>query len=119
MCYFLCVIVIVLFFYLNIILFSLFTVNFKCNGGPPAPESQTETSFVDPMTGVRVVEVQMEVERSVVEGVADFDETGYECQCMAWSSRGLTPSKTAKVATACKYSRCDWAMTGGRRRAKL
>ncbi|KAK8377238.1 hypothetical protein O3P69_013704 [Scylla paramamosain] len=75
-------------------------VTFKCNGGPPAPESQTETSFVDPMTGVRVVEVQMEVERSMVEGVEGFDDSGYGCHCVAWSSRGLTPSKTAKVATA-------------------
>lgn len=92
------------FIYLSISLFLfLSTVTFKCNGGHPAPESQTETSFVDPMTGVRVVEVQMTVERSVVESVADFDESGYACHCVAWSSRGLTPSKTAKVATACEY----------------
>ncbi|XP_071551464.1 netrin receptor UNC5C isoform X2 [Panulirus ornatus] len=75
-------------------------VYFKCNGGPPAPESQTETSFVNPMTGVRVVEVQLQVERSLVEEVTDYDDSGYGCFCVAWSSRGETRSKTVKVATA-------------------
>lgn len=73
-------------------------VYFKCNGGAPGPEAEKETSFVDPMTGVRVVEVQLQVERVVVEEY--FDSEGYGCQCIAWSSRGETTSKSAKITIA-------------------
>ncbi|XP_066986698.1 netrin receptor UNC5B-like isoform X1 [Macrobrachium rosenbergii] len=50
------------------------------------------------MTGVRVVEVQLQVERVVVEEY--FDSEGYGCQCIAWSSRGETTSKSAKITIA-------------------
>ncbi|XP_069999606.1 netrin receptor UNC5C isoform X2 [Penaeus vannamei] len=73
-------------------------VNFKCTGAEPGPEAETVTSFVDPMTGVRVMEGQLQIERRLVE--ESFDDSDYGCYCVAWSSRGETKSKTARVATA-------------------
>ncbi|XP_042864970.1 netrin receptor UNC5B-like [Penaeus japonicus] len=55
------------------------------------------------MTGVRVMEGQLQIERRLVEEF--FDVNDYGCYCVAWSSRGETKSKTARVATACKFCR--------------
>ncbi|CAL4122750.1 unnamed protein product, partial [Meganyctiphanes norvegica] len=71
-------------------------VYFKCNGGTPPHEAATETAFVEPSTGMRVVEAQLHVERATVEEY--FED--YECHCVAWSSRGQTTSSTARISTA-------------------
>ncbi|XP_066944513.1 LOW QUALITY PROTEIN: netrin receptor UNC5B-like [Macrobrachium rosenbergii] len=73
-------------------------VFFKCNGATPGSEDETEMSFVEPMTGVRVVEVQLQVRKNILEENHSLD--GYICYCVAWSSRGETNSKSAKVSTA-------------------
>lgn len=78
------------------------TVYFRCNGdriedtmGPVV------TDFVDPQTGVRNVEAIVNVTRNHVEEY--FGKHNYQCQCVAWTSRGEIISRPANVVVACEY----------------
>lgn len=74
---------------------------FKCNGqrvdpgnGPPQSE------FVDPQTGIRNVEVNINITRNTVEEY--FGKDKFKCECIAWSSRGQVKSRPAVVDVACE-----------------
>lgn len=78
------------------------TVHFRCNGdridesmGPMV------TDFVDPQTGVRNAEVIVNITRNHVEEY--FGKHNYQCQCVAWTSRGEIVSRPATVIVACEY----------------
>ncbi|XP_050539925.1 netrin receptor UNC5C isoform X2 [Daktulosphaira vitifoliae] len=75
------------------------TVYFRCNGervddsmGP------SQMDFVDPMTGVRNVEATINITRNHVEEY--FGQHNYQCQCVAWTSRGDIVSRPANVIYA-------------------
>ena len=77
-------------------------VYFKCNGKRMDPIKHiSHHEFVDPMTGVRQLEVKLDVSRNEVEEYFGMD--GYGCECYAWSSQGLTKSRRAVIRVACKY----------------
>jgi len=59
------------------------------------------TDFVDPQTGVRNVEAIVNVTRNHVEEY--FGKHNYQCQCVAWTSRGEIISRPANVVVACEY----------------
>lgn len=73
-------------------------VYFMCNGVRSVASTQFE--FVDPQTGVRIVEAECNVTRDQLEEY--FGEDGFTCTCNAWSSRGNIHSQPAVVELACK-----------------
>lgn len=56
--------------------------------------------FVDPQTGVRNVELSVNVTRDDVEEY--FGTESFRCECVAWNSRGQIKSQPAVVDVACK-----------------
>jgi hypothetical protein len=52
------------------------------------------------MTGIRQLEVKVDVSRNDVEEYFGLD--GYGCECIAWSSFGQVKSRRAKVIVACE-----------------
>lgn len=76
------------------------TAHFKCNGERVEDTAATPlvTEFVDPQTGVRNVEVLVNITRNHVEEY--FGK--YKCQCVAWTSRGEIISRPANVIVACE-----------------
>lgn len=79
---------------------SALQVYFKCNGVRAVKSTQFE--FVDPQTGVRIVEAECNVTRDQVEEY--FGEKRFSCECYAWSSRGNIKSQPAVVEIACEYN---------------
>ncbi|KAL4704013.1 hypothetical protein ACJJTC_018053 [Scirpophaga incertulas] len=73
-------------------------VYFKCNDVRSV--SSTQFEFVDPQSGVRIVEAECNVTRNQVEEY--FGEDRFTCTCYAWSSRGDIRSQPAVVELACK-----------------
>ncbi|XP_026328375.1 netrin receptor UNC5C-like isoform X2 [Hyposmocoma kahamanoa] len=71
-------------------------VYFTCNDVRSVPSKQFE--FVDPQTGVRIVEAECNVTRDQLEEY--FGEDGFTCTCNAWSSRGDIHSQPAVVELA-------------------
>lgn len=57
--------------------------------------------FVDPHTGVRIVEGEYNVTRTQVEEY--FALQKFQCTCFAWTSRGQIRSQSATIEIACKY----------------
>lgn len=57
--------------------------------------------FVDPQSGVRIVEAETNVTRDMVEEF--FGKEKFKCECYAWSGRGNIKSQSATVDVACKY----------------
>lgn len=74
------------------------TLNFKCNGAKNVEVVQFE--FVDPQTGVRIVEAETNITRDMVEEF--FGREKFKCECHAWSGRGSSRSQAATVDVACK-----------------
>lgn len=72
---------------------------FKCNGARNVDTPQSE--FVDPQTGVRIVEAEINVTRDMVEEF--FGKEKFKCECYAWSGRGSIKSQPATVEVACKF----------------
>ncbi|XP_059048298.1 netrin receptor UNC5C-like [Achroia grisella] len=70
-------------------------VYFKCNGVKSHPE---QFEFVDPQTGVRIIEGEHKVTRENVEEY--FGSEKYQCSCFAWTSRGHIRSQSATIELA-------------------
>ena len=76
-------------------------VSMECEGIKHQPPK--ESVFVDPMTGVRVTEVLLEIRRDDLEPEAKE----VRCRCLAWNPMGETTSKYANILKACKFqSKC-------------
>ncbi|XP_022237682.1 netrin receptor UNC5C-like isoform X2 [Limulus polyphemus] len=73
-------------------------VYFKCNGELAHSRQHSSQQFVDPMNGVRQVEVSVDVSRKEVETYKGPDK--YGCVCFAWSSTGQIESRRAVVTIA-------------------
>lgn len=83
------------------------TVYFRCNGDRVDDSmAPAITDFVDPQTGVRNVEVIVNITRNHVEEY--FGKHNYQCQCVAWTSRGEIVSRPANVVVA---SECTYFFT--------
>lgn len=74
-------------------------VYFKCNGAKNVETSKFD--FVDPQTGVRVMEAETNVTRDMVEEF--FGKDKFKCECHAWSGRGSIKSQSATIDVACEY----------------
>ncbi|XP_068630442.1 netrin receptor UNC5C-like isoform X2 [Battus philenor] len=70
-------------------------VYFKCNDVRSVASTQFE--FVDPQSGVRIVEAECNVTRDQVE---EYFSEEFSCTCFAWSSRGDIRSQPAIVKLA-------------------
>jgi len=71
---------------------------FVCNGEAVRQKHHSQHEFVDPMTGIRQLEVKADISRNDVEEY--FGSDGYGCECIAWSSFGQVKSRRAKVIVA-------------------
>ncbi|XP_045765198.1 netrin receptor UNC5B-like isoform X2 [Maniola jurtina] len=71
-------------------------VYFKCNDVRSVGSTQFE--FVDPQSGVRIVEAECNVTRDHLDEY--FGGDGFSCTCHAWSSRGDIRSQPAIVELA-------------------
>ncbi|XP_031365734.1 netrin receptor UNC5B-like [Apis dorsata] len=72
-------------------------VYFRCNGD--RAERSQHQDFVDPRTGTRVVEVELNVTRNEVEEY--FGRERFKCECVAWSGPGQIRGQPATVEVAC------------------
>ncbi|CAH0407582.1 unnamed protein product [Chilo suppressalis] len=70
-------------------------VYFKCNG---VKTHAVNFEFVDPQTGVRIIEGEYRVTRESVEEYFGGDK--YQCSCFAWTSRGHIRSQPATIELA-------------------
>ncbi|CAH2107632.1 unnamed protein product [Euphydryas editha] len=70
-------------------------VYFKCNG---VKTQASNFEFVDPQTGVRIIEGEYKVTRENVEEYFGSDK--YQCSCFAWTSRGQIRSQPATIELA-------------------
>lgn len=75
-------------------------VFFRCNG--LRAEESHQQDFVDPHTGTRIVECELNVTRDHIDEY--FGKDGYKCECIAWAGSGQINSPPAKVVVACKYT---------------
>ncbi|XP_054706499.1 netrin receptor UNC5C-like [Uloborus diversus] len=73
-------------------------LHFSCNGKAIHHRHHSQQEFVDPQTGVRHLEVSVDITRKEVEEY--FGPNGFACGCVAWSSSGTTKSRSAIVKTA-------------------
>lgn len=71
-------------------------VYFRCNGD--RAERSQQQDFVDPRTGTRVVEVELNVTRNEVEEY--FGRERFKCECVAWSGPGQIRGQPATVEVA-------------------
>ncbi|XP_066586154.1 netrin receptor UNC5A-like [Prorops nasuta] len=71
-------------------------VYFRCNG--ERAERSQHQDFVDPRTGTRVVEVELNVTRNEVEEY--FGRERFKCECVAWSGPGQIRGQPATVEVA-------------------
>ncbi|CAK9832384.1 Netrin receptor UNC5C [Anthophora retusa] len=71
-------------------------VYFLCNGD--RTERSQQQGFVDPHTGTRVVEVELNVTRNEVEEY--FGRERFKCECVAWSGPGQIRGQPATVEVA-------------------
>ena len=76
-------------------------MTFECNADFGDNDAALETSFVDPMNGIRFVESQLEIQRKFVDNYKGDEH--FSCYCIAWNSRGETKSNSAPVSIACEY----------------
>ncbi|KAL3281278.1 hypothetical protein HHI36_004491 [Cryptolaemus montrouzieri] len=70
---------------------------FKCNGAKNVESTQSE--FVHPQTGVRIIEAEINITRDMVEEF--FGNEKFKCECHAWSGSGSIKSHSAIVDVAC------------------
>ena len=73
-------------------------VYYRCNGLRAADSLQTE--FVDPHSGTRIVECELNVTRDQIEEY--FGKDKFKCECIAWSGSGQIKSQPASIDVACK-----------------
>lgn len=73
---------------------------FRCNGAKNINTSQSE--FVNPQTGVRIIEAETNITRNMVEEF--FGKDKFKCECIAWSGRGQIKSQSAVVEVSCKLN---------------
>lgn len=71
---------------------------FKCNGAKKVESVQSE--FVDPQTGVRIVEAEANITRDMVEEF--FSKDKFKCDCFAYAGRANIKSQPATVEVSCK-----------------
>ncbi|XP_020279766.1 netrin receptor UNC5C-like [Pseudomyrmex gracilis] len=71
-------------------------VYFLCNGDRAGRSQQQD--FVDPRTGTRVVEVELNVTRNEVDEY--FGKERFKCECVAWSGPGQIRGQPATVEVA-------------------
>ncbi|XP_060519034.1 netrin receptor UNC5C isoform X2 [Cylas formicarius] len=71
-------------------------VYFKCNGVRNV--AGEEFQFVDPQTGIRIMEGELNVTRDMVEEF--FGKEKFKCECHAWSGKGSIKSMAATVEVA-------------------
>ncbi|XP_076395816.1 netrin receptor UNC5C isoform X2 [Megachile rotundata] len=71
-------------------------VYFRCNGD--RAERSQQQDFVDPQTGTRVVEVELNVTRNEVEEY--FGRERFKCECVAWSGPGQIRGQPVTVEVA-------------------
>ncbi|XP_076246719.1 netrin receptor UNC5C isoform X2 [Calliopsis andreniformis] len=71
-------------------------VYFRCNGD--RTERSQQQDFVDPRTGTRVVEVELNVTKNEVEEY--FGRDRFKCECVAWSGPGQIRGQPATVEVA-------------------
>lgn len=76
-------------------------VFFKCNDIRTVKTVQLE--FVDPHTGVRMVDAELNVTRNEVD---EYFGGKYSCECYAWNSKGKIRSQAVFIEVACKYDSC-------------
>ncbi|GFU54586.1 netrin receptor UNC5B [Trichonephila clavipes] len=76
-------------------------VYFECNGRLAEHRQHSMQQYVNPMSGVRQVEVSVDVTRGDVEKILAGDI--FSCYCFAWSSTGRIKSRKAIVSLSCEY----------------
>lgn len=79
-------------------------VYFKCNG--MRPKDQISLDFVDPHTGTRIIESELNVTRNQVEEY--FGKDKFKCECIAWSGLGKIQSQPVTIEVACEYIEMPW-----------
>ncbi|XP_076368268.1 netrin receptor UNC5C-like isoform X8 [Tachypleus tridentatus] len=82
-------------------------VYFKCNDESAHRRQHSHQQFVDPMNGVRQVEVSVDVSWKEVEIYKESDK--YGCVCFAWSSSGEIKSRRAVVTVALNGGWSSWS----------
>ncbi|XP_012273157.1 netrin receptor UNC5B [Orussus abietinus] len=71
-------------------------VYFRCNG--ERIEGFQQQDFVDPHTGTRIVDCELNVTRDQIEEY--FGKDKFKCECIAWSGSGQIKSQPATVDVA-------------------
>ncbi|XP_046750181.1 netrin receptor UNC5B-like isoform X1 [Diprion similis] len=71
-------------------------IYFRCNGERAVGSRPSD--FVDPQTGTRIVEVELDVTRNQVEEY--FGQDKFKCECVAWSGSGQITSQPASLDVA-------------------
>ncbi|XP_044581928.1 netrin receptor UNC5C isoform X2 [Cotesia glomerata] len=69
---------------------------FRCNGH--RAEDSHQTDFVDPHTGTRIVDSELNVTRDHIEEY--FGKDKFKCECVAWAGSGSIKSQPAVVDVA-------------------
>ncbi|KAG8177513.1 hypothetical protein JTE90_026859 [Oedothorax gibbosus] len=77
---------------------SALQLYFVCNEKPVHHRHHSQQEFVDPQSGVRHLEVSVDINRKEVEEYFGID--GFGCNCVAWSSSGTANSRRAQVKIA-------------------
>ncbi|XP_071034968.1 netrin receptor UNC5C isoform X2 [Parasteatoda tepidariorum] len=77
---------------------NVLQLHFECNDKSFHHRHHSEQTFVDPRTGVRHIEVSLDITRKEVEEYFGLD--GFGCGCNALSSSGIVKSRRAIVKPA-------------------
>jgi netrin receptor unc-5 len=75
-------------------------VYFRCNGQRIKDHFQQD--FVDPHTGTRIIESELNITRNQIEEY--FSKDRFKCECIAWSGSGQINSQPATIDVACEYT---------------
>ncbi|XP_011504193.1 PREDICTED: netrin receptor UNC5C [Ceratosolen solmsi marchali] len=71
-------------------------VYFRCNGQRIKDHFQQD--FVDPHTGTRIIESELNITRNQIEEY--FSKDKFKCECIAWSGSGQINSQSATIDVA-------------------
>lgn len=74
-------------------------IYFRCNNA--RAEDSQQQDFVDPHTGTRIVECELNVTRDHIE---EYFGKEFKCECIAWSGSGQIKSQPATIDVACEYT---------------
>lgn len=72
-------------------------IYFRCNNA--RAEDSQQQDFVDPHTGTRIVECELNVTRDHIE---EYFGKEFKCECIAWSGSGQIKSQPATIDVACE-----------------